>query len=114
LEHKRWIVGAEAARAAGQRDNQLRSDERLVKNLIRGLGSDGGYERTEDVLHGFGAAAVPLLKDAAAHDKNPLVRQRADEILRGRGNARAARSAFSRPAPATAHKSSSSRPLFSR
>jgi len=113
LEHKRWIVGAEAARAAGQRDNHLRSDERLVKNLIRGLGNDGGYERTEDVLHGFGAAAVPLLKDAATHDKNPLVRQRAEEILRGRGNARAARSAFSRPAP-TAHKSSSSRPLFSR
>ncbi|HEX2658747.1 MAG TPA: serine/threonine-protein kinase [Polyangia bacterium] len=115
LEHKRWVVGAEAARVAGQRDNHFRSDERLVKNLIRGLGSDSGYERTEDVLHGFGAAAVPLLKDAAAHDKNPVVRQRADEILRGRGNnARSSRSAFSRPAPTTSHRSSSSKPIFSR
>ena len=115
LEHKRWVVGAEAARVAGQRDNHYRSDERLVKNLIRGLASDVGYERTEDVLHGFGAAAVPLLKDAAAHDKNPVVRQRAEEILRGRGNnARASRRTFSRPAPATAHRSSSSKPLFSR
>jgi serine/threonine-protein kinase len=116
LEHKRWGEGAAAARAAAQRDTKYRGDERLVKNLIHALGSDKGYEKTEDVLHGFGAPAVPWLKDAAAHDKDPQVRERAADILRSRGtrvssNSRA--STFSRP-PAPAQRSSSNRSIFSR
>lgn len=116
LEHKRWAEGAQAARVAGQRDSRFRSDERLVKNLIHALGSDNGYERTEDVLHGFGAPAVPLLKDAAAHDKNPQVRERAAELLRGHGPrvSSATRSTFSRPAPPAPRTSTSGRSIFSR
>lgn len=114
LEHKRWAEGAQAARAAGQRDPHLRSDERLVKNLIRALASDKGYERTEDVLHGFGTPAAPYLKAAAAHDKNPIVRERAAEILRERGGARSANhSTFSRPSPPS-RKASSNHSIFSR
>jgi len=113
LEHKRWAEGAQAARVAGQRDAKWRGDERLVKNLIRSLGSDKGYERTEDVLHGFGPPAVPYLKKAAAHDKNPVVRARAAELLRERSNSRSSRATFSR-SPSPARKSSSSRSIFTR
>jgi eukaryotic-like serine/threonine-protein kinase len=104
LEHRRWVEGAQAARVAGEREPKFRSDERLVKNLIRALGTDGGYEKTEDVLHGFGAGPVPLLKEAAAHDKSPAVRQRAAELLRSRpANRLSSRSSSSAPV----HKSSS-------
>ena len=114
LEHKRWAEGAQAARVAGQRDPKWRGDERLVKNLIRSLGSDKGYERTEDVLHGFGPPAVPFLKKAAAHDKSPVVRERAAELLRERSNSRSSRGPFSR-SPSPSHKSSSgSRSIFTR
>ena len=88
LEHKRWAQGAQSARAAVERDAKYRGDERLVKNLISAFASDKGYEKTEDVLQAFGAGAVPFLKDAAAHDKNPLVRQRAAEVLRSRDGSR--------------------------
>jgi len=116
LEHKRWSEGAAAARVAAQRDNKYRADERLVKNLIHALGSDKGYEKTEDVLHGFGAPAVPWLKDAAAHDKDPQVRERAADILRSRGtrlSSNSRGSTFNRPAPPPA-RNSSNRSIFSR
>ncbi|HEY4188259.1 MAG TPA: protein kinase [Polyangia bacterium] len=114
LEHKRWGEGAQAARQAGQRDPQWRGDERLVKNLIHTLSSDKGYEKTEDVLHGFGAPAVPFLKKAAAHDKNPMVRERAAEILHERGNSRgSSRSTFNRPPPPR-KASSSNHSIFTR
>ena len=113
LEHSRWAEGAQAARVAGQRDPHLRSDERLVKNLIRALAVDKGYERTEDVLHGFGAAAVPFLKIAAAHDKNPIVRERANEILRERGPRPASHGTFSRPSQPS-RKASSNHSIFTR
>jgi hypothetical protein len=92
LEHKRWVQGAQAARAAADRDARYRGDERLVKNLISALASDKGYEKTEDVLQTFGAGAVPFLKDAAARDKNPVIRQRAAEVLRSRESGRGNRS----------------------
>ena len=116
LEHKRWGEGAAAARAAAQHDNKYRGDERLVKNLIHALGTDKGYEKTEDVLHGFGPPAVPWLKDAAAHDKDAQVRERAAEILRSRGtrlSSNSRGSTFNRPAPPPA-RSSSNRSIFSR
>ena len=113
LEHKHWAEGAQAARVAGQRDPRWRGDERLVKNLIRSLGSDKGYERTEDVLHGFGPPAVPYLKKAAAHDKSPIVRERAAELLRERSNSRASRPTFSR-SPSPGRKSSGGHSIFTR
>ncbi|MES1172457.1 MAG: serine/threonine-protein kinase, partial [Bacteroidota bacterium] len=109
LEHKRWWEGAQAARAAGERDARYKSDARLVKSLIRSLASDKGYEKTEDVLHGFGAGATPFLKDAAAHDKSRTIRQRAAELLRSRDGGRT----FSRPA-SVARKPTPSRSFFSR
>lgn len=107
LEHKRWVEGAQAARIAGERDPRYRSDDRLVKNLIRALGTDNGYEKTEDVLHGFGAGPVPQLKDAAAHDKSPTVRQRVAELLRGRPGSRVT-------TRSSATRKSSSHSFFSR
>ena len=118
----RWSTNAgprapsKAARMAGQHDPKWRGDERLVKNLIRALGSDKGYERrTEDVLHGFGPPAIPYLKTAAAHDKNPVVRERAAELLRER-RTRAPRAVerCSRPPPPPTRKSSSSHSIFTR
>ena len=108
LEHKRWAEGAQAARAAGDRDHAYRGDERLVNNLIVSLGTDKGYERSEDVLHGFGAGAVPFLKTAAAHDKNPVVRERAAELLRSHASARTP----GRPGPSSSRSSHKS--FFSR
>ena len=109
LDHKRWGEGAQAARLCAQRDPKYRADETLVKNLIRSLAIDKGYEKTEDVLHGFGAGAVPFLKHAAAHDGNPVVRQRAAELLRGHDGSRNRSRVPSSPA-----RTSSSRSLFSR
>jgi lipopolysaccharide biosynthesis regulator YciM len=107
LEHKRWVEGAEAARVAGEREPKYRGDERLVKNLIHALGNDKGYEKTEDVLHGFGAGPVPFLKEAAAHDRNPVVRQRAAELLRSRTPA-------ARAGTSSTTRKSSSHSFFSR
>ena len=109
LEHRRWSEGAESARIAATEDPKYRSDERLVHNLIRALGSDRGSEKGEPVLKGFGAGAVPFLKDAAAHDPSRIVRQRAEEILdNGRGAPSRPRGAVgSGPKP-------SSHPFFSR
>jgi serine/threonine-protein kinase len=109
LEHKRWVEGAQAARVAAEREPKYRGDERLVKNLIHALGTDRGYEKTEDVLHGFGTGAVPFLKEAAARDKNPIVRQRAAELLRTKS---ANRGISRSPAPPT--RKPSSRSFFSR
>jgi hypothetical protein len=109
LEHRRWSEGAESARIAATEDPKYRSDERLVHNLIRALGSERGSEKGEPVLKGFGAGAVPFLKDAAAHDPSRIVRQRAEEILdNGRGAPSRPRGAVgSGPKP-------SSHPFFSR
>ena len=111
LEHKRWLEGAQAARVAGEREPKYRGDDRLIKNLIHALGNDKGYEKTEDVLHGFGAGPIPLLKEAAAHDKDRLVRQRAAELLRSRGGNRLGARGSSSSAPT---RKPSSHSFFSR
>jgi eukaryotic-like serine/threonine-protein kinase len=106
FENKRYGEGVAPARLAG-RDVRFRGDERLVKNLIRSLGSDRSYDRSAEVLRGFGAPAVPFLKEAAAGDKNPQVRQRAAEILQPKGRV-SARGTGSRPS------SSGGRSIFQR
>jgi len=112
LEHKRWSEGAEAARTAGSREPKYRSDERLVKNLIHTLMSDKGYEKSAPVLQGFGAAAVPLLKNAAGHDPSAVVRQRVRELLQTEGalsRPRAAMVSPPKPAPRPSPRSFFSR-----
>jgi eukaryotic-like serine/threonine-protein kinase len=107
FENRRYGEGVEPARLAAERDARLRGDERLVKNLIRSLGSDRSYDRSADVLRGFGAPAVPFLKEAAAHDKNPVVRQRAADILQVKSRVTTRSGGGSRPA-------SGSRSIFQR
>jgi len=113
LEHRRWSEGAESARIAATEEPRYRSDERLVHNLIRALGSDRGSEKGEPVLKGFGAGALPFLKDAAAHDPSRIVRQRAEEILDdGRGAASRPRAAVGAGPKPSSHPAS--HPFFSR
>jgi hypothetical protein len=112
LEHKRWSEGAEAARAAAVEEPKYRSDERLVKNLIRSLINDRGYEKSESVLQGFGPGPVPLLREAAAHDESRTVRQRAGEILESRGAVSRPRTTATSSARPPSH--AASRPFFSR
>jgi hypothetical protein len=112
LEHKRWSEGADAARAAAAEDPKYRSDERLVKNLIRSLVSDRGYEKSESVLQGFGPGPVPFLREAAAHDESRIVRQRAGEILESRGAASRPRTTVTSSTRPASH--APSRPFFSR
>jgi len=112
LEHKRWGEGTDAARVAGTRATQYQSDERLVKNLIRALGTDKGFEKSEPVLQGFGSGTVPYLKEASAHDSSAVVRQRAAEILRSRPVSARARGPLSRSSGSG--RPSSGRSIFSR
>jgi hypothetical protein len=112
LEHKRWSEGAEAARAAAAEEPKYRSDERLVKNLIRSLVNDRGYEKSESVLQGFGPGPVPLLREAAAHDESRIVRQRAGELLESRGGASRPRTMPTSSSRPPSHPPS--RPFFSR
>ena len=60
-------------------------DADLIKGAIRSLASDRGYDRSQAFLRGLGQPAMPFIKEAAAHDPNPKVRQRAGELLGGRG-----------------------------
>ncbi|HVZ71133.1 MAG TPA: protein kinase [Polyangia bacterium] len=85
LEHKRWSDGLAAAQIAVRKDPALKSDADLIRDAIASLASDAAYERAQALLHGMGAAATPFLKEAARHDANPKVRERAAELLEGGG-----------------------------
>jgi len=85
FDNKRWPDGVAAAQIAVRKNPALKSDPDLIKGAIRSLVSDRGYERSQAFLRSLGQPATPFIKEAAARDPNPKVRDRAAELLGGSG-----------------------------
>jgi serine/threonine-protein kinase len=85
FDNRRWPDGLAAAQIAVRKNPALKSDPDLIRGAIRSLASDRGYERSQAFLRSLGPAATPFIKEAAAHDGSPKVRDRAAELLGGRG-----------------------------
>ncbi|HMF44798.1 MAG TPA: serine/threonine-protein kinase [Polyangia bacterium] len=83
FDNRRWPDGVAAAQIAVRKNPALKSDPDLIKGAIRSLASDRGYEKSQAFLRSLGPAATPFIKDAAAHDGSPKVRERAAELLSG-------------------------------
>jgi hypothetical protein len=95
FDNKRWPDGLAAAQIAVKKNPALKSDPDLIKGAIRSLVSDRGYDRSQAFLRSLGQPAMPFLKEAAAHDASPKVRERAGELLGGGGRAWGGRSSSS-------------------
>jgi len=85
FDNRRWPDGLAAAQIAVRKNPALKSDPDLIKGVIRSLVSDRGYDRSQAFLRSLGPAATPFIKEAAAHDGSPKVRERAAELLAGSG-----------------------------
>ncbi len=85
LEHKRWSEGLAAAQIAVRKDPGLKADADLIRDAIAALAGDQNYERAQAFLRSLGATATPFVKEAARHDPNPKIRERAAELLEGGG-----------------------------
>jgi eukaryotic-like serine/threonine-protein kinase len=105
LEHHRWSEGLAAAQVAVRKDPGLKADADLIRDAIAALAGDQNYERAQAFLRGLGAPATPFVKEAARHDPNPKIKERAAELLEGGG-----RSAFGW----SSSRSSSSGSVFHR
>jgi eukaryotic-like serine/threonine-protein kinase len=92
FDNRRWQDGIAAAQIAVRKNPALKSDPDLIKGAIRSLVSDRGYDRSQAFLRSLGPAATPFLKEAAAHDGSPKVRERAAELLGGGGRGWGSRS----------------------
>jgi serine/threonine-protein kinase len=86
FDNRRWPDGLAAAQIAVRKNPALKSDPDLIKGAIRSLVSDRGYDRSQAFLRSLGQPAMPFIKEAAARDASPKVRERAGELLNsGRG-----------------------------
>jgi eukaryotic-like serine/threonine-protein kinase len=85
FDNRRWPDGLAAAQIAVRKNPALKADPDLIKGAIRSLVSDRGYDRSQAFLRSLGPAATPFLKEAAARDGSPKVRERAAELLGGGG-----------------------------
>ena len=85
FDNRRWPDGLAAAQIAVRKSPALKSDPDLIKGAIRSLVSDRGYDRSQAFLRGLGQPAMPFIKEAAARDPSPKVRERAAELLGGGG-----------------------------
>jgi hypothetical protein len=85
FDNRRWFDGVAAAQIAVRKNPALKSDPDLIKGAIRSLVSDRGYDRSQAFLRGLGPPATPFIKEAAARDPSPKVRDRAAELLSGSG-----------------------------
>ncbi len=81
FDNRRWPDGLAAAQIAVRKNPALKADPDLIRGAIRSLVSDRGYDRSQAFLRGLGQPAVPFIKEAAAHDGSPKVRERAAELL---------------------------------
>jgi len=70
---------------AVRKNPSLKSDPDLIKGAIRSLVSDRGYDRSQAFLRSLGQPAMPFIKEAAAHDASPKVRERAAELIGSSG-----------------------------
>ena len=85
FDNRRWPDGLAAAQMAVRKNPALKADPDLIKGAIRSLVSDRGYDRSQAFLRSLGQPAMPFIKEAAAHDGSPKVRERAAELLGSSG-----------------------------
>jgi serine/threonine-protein kinase len=85
FDNRRWPDGLAAAQIAVRKNPALKADPDLIKGAIRSLASDRGYDRSQVFLRSLGSPAMPFIKEAAARDASPKVRERAAELLGGGG-----------------------------
>jgi serine/threonine protein kinase len=85
FDNRRWPDGLAAAQIAVRKNPALKADPDLIKGAIRSLVSDRGYDRSQAFLRSLGSPAMPFIKEAAARDGSPKVRDRAAELLNGGG-----------------------------
>jgi len=85
FDNRRWPDGLAAAQIAVKKNPALKSDPDLIKGAIRSLVSDRGYDRSQAFLRSIGQPAMPFIKEAAARDASPKVRERAAELLGSSG-----------------------------
>jgi tetratricopeptide (TPR) repeat protein len=85
FDNRRWPDGLAAAQIAVRKSPALKSDPDLIRGAIRSLASDRGYDRSQAFLRSLGPAATPFVKEAAARDPSPKVRERAAELLGSSG-----------------------------
>jgi serine/threonine-protein kinase len=81
FDNRRWADGLAAAQIAVRKNPAFKADPDLIKGAIRSLASDRGYERSQAFLRSLGQPATPFIKEAAARDPSPKVRDRAAELL---------------------------------
>jgi tetratricopeptide (TPR) repeat protein len=97
LDNKRWSDGIAAAQVAVRKNPAFKSDPDLIKAAIASLASDRSYDKAQAFLRGLGAPATPFIREAARHDGNPRVRERAAELLQGGGRSAWGSSSSSHP-----------------
>jgi serine/threonine-protein kinase len=85
FDNRRWPDGLAAAQMAVRKNPSLKSDPDLIRGAIRSLVSDRGYDRSQAFLRSLGQPAMPFIKEAAAHDSSPKVRDRAAELIGSSG-----------------------------
>jgi hypothetical protein len=85
FDNRRWPDGLAAAQIAVRKNPALKADPDLIRGAIRSLVSDRGYDRSQAFLRSLGQPAMPFIKEAAAHDGSPKVRERAAELLGSSG-----------------------------
>jgi len=84
LDKMYFADGLPLVRAAITLDPAYRSDDTLIKLLVRGFNATASYDGTiaRFLREDIGEAAKPYLEDTAKHHPNPIVRNRAAAELR--------------------------------
>jgi hypothetical protein len=77
-----WTDGIKSYRAAITLDPSLRSDETMIRELLKGLVSDGSHWKVADFLADeIGEPALPYVRESAALVKNKQIKARAQRLL---------------------------------
>jgi serine/threonine-protein kinase len=82
FDNLRWVDGLASYGAAMRNDPAYRTDEKLIRNVIRCLVSDRFHTKCADFLvREVGAPAAPFLEEAARSDPYANVQSRAARLL---------------------------------